>query len=70
LRYRDFVVGRLDDSIECAFHLRKRLIVGRPDAVFEPMMDLGSRKSPIAADAATGQLTAFGEFQHGCWHHV
>ena len=48
-------VGR---SIERAFHLHEGFVVGKADAVFQPMVNFGGRESPLAADAAGRQLAA------------
>ena len=34
-------------------------VIGKPDAIFEPMVNFGGRESPLAADAPGRQLAAF-----------
>src|SRR5436190_20037720 len=63
-------VGDFGCMIECTFHVYECLIVRQADAVFEPVMNFRCGESPVTADPPGGKLTAFGQFLHGCWHHV
>ena len=42
--------------LQHAFHFQELVFVGSADAIFQPMMDLGSRKLPLAADPSTIRL--------------
>ena len=63
-------IVRRAGAIERAFHLHQRLVIRQADAIFEPMVDLGGREPPLAADAPARQLAALCQLHYRRRHHV
>ena len=66
----DVAGGGAVGLFERGFHGGELFVVGEADAVLEPVGDLGRGESPLAGDAAAGQLAAVGETGDLGRHHV